>query len=1102
MAVYRNGQIWVRQATTAPPAEPSETQSAGYAFIQDEAAGLPTATAFKQSWFAPDTGNSYVWYDNGAGGTWLKSGVVVPIVTLGDNLEEIAAANNSSVLSQIVEVPPTRSDVEALVAERVEVRGAGVIDDVVGDVQVDLSEVGSLLIASTAGSFTLTPVNASLSRGVLYVTVYVTTNGHAMTFGRPHRWVGLLPSALSWVAGEKRTFRFTYLPNVEEWIAEELSAQFDLNASVVELADATGPAPDPDVPTPVVPFTAGVYRFDSGSFASGGVAADETSVGLGATSADAMVYLAVVDTADGNASEPTVDGVRWFVDPTVTDLSTWASTQPAIGENGFAHSSIVAPWSFTFDSRQDPTGQSNPSWDADGDHDIYAQVRFTNGLVTSVKVDLAVNNSVVTPPPAPGAPTSFAVSPLTNGLRGTWVAPTTGETGSSTITVGTAPTAMAAGYASRTITIPEDTEAGDVVLLVVNDENNPTPNPITVPSGYVQIGTRATTGTSGGQSLFYKVATGVEPSASVAVSSANIGGYAIVLKGVSPTSALDVTVQQGSNSTPAGVTTATDGALVVQCVMTNEENQLALGTANGFALQAGGEAFDTLQGNDWSAGCATKTQSTAGASGAPTWVQERGPTGQYAWHTVAFRPASTGGTTTAVGYETQLGNSAWVDVGNVLTYDWTGLTGGVAQTVRVRAYDSIGQRGSAASTSGTPDGTAPPVTIRKTVAGYSTNSNGTEVNVSAFGRNVDRDGVYIAFGPGCRRNMSKTAMPTPLALGNEIDFAYNRYLSNLRTTGFTNRANPGKPRLQVTFQLSLTGLSARKYNTKGVLINQHIPSLLDMAMTARGDRDFALVRGAEAIKANTTGGYDWVELMVMTPSHEMNGAWYASYNGVDTDLIGVSSLMNASYAEWGADVAEALRTAGETGDRGPVWALAWKRVVNAYRSVDPRFWFSLNVSTGAAAADGDGTNSAWNTDAIDSVAGYFDSIDIDGYCRGSGIPDYKGSGDINDPANWTFDLDATLADIDAMAAQYGVALGVGEAAAQFVLPGYTVAGYPTDQEASVWLRRLLTWYDSRHTHMFNYWQATSDKVAGTDYAVDPVRQPKSFAVLKEFFPAP
>jgi hypothetical protein len=182
--------------------------------------------------------------------------------------------------------------------------------------------------------------------------------------------------------------------------------------------------------------------------------------------------------------------------------------------------------------------------------------------------------------------------------------------------------------------------------------------------------------------------------------------------------------------------------------------------------------------------------------------------------------------------------------------------------------------------------------------------------------------------------------------------------------------------------------------------------------------------------------------------------------------------------------------------------LAWKRVVNAYRSVDPRFWFSLNVSTGAAAADGDGTNSAWNTDAIDSVAGYFDSIDIDGYCRGSGIPDYKGSGDINDPANWTFDLDATLADIDAMAAQYGVALGVGEAAAQFVLPGYTVAGYPTDQEASVWLRRLLTWYDSRHTHMFNYWQATSDKVTGTDYVVDPVRQPKSFAVLKEFFPAP
>ena len=52
--------------------------SSGYTFEQDEADGTPTATAFNQSWFAADTGITYIWYDLGDGmvsnGTWLQSG--------------------------------------------------------------------------------------------------------------------------------------------------------------------------------------------------------------------------------------------------------------------------------------------------------------------------------------------------------------------------------------------------------------------------------------------------------------------------------------------------------------------------------------------------------------------------------------------------------------------------------------------------------------------------------------------------------------------------------------------------------------------------------------------------------------------------------------------------------------------------------------------------------------------------------------------------------------------------------------------------------------------------------------------------------------------
>ena len=69
----------------------------------------------------------------------------------------------------------------------------------------------------------------------------------------------------------------------------------------------------------------------------------------------------------------------------------------------------------------------------------------------------------------------------------------------------------------------------------------------------------------------------------------------------------------------------------------------------------------------------------------------------------------------------------------------------------------------------------------------------------------------------------------------------------------------------------------------------------------------------------------------------MNLHAHANYWGTQTELIGVAALTDASEAEWGKPVADALKHAGATGDRGRVWALAWNQVYNTFIAVDPRF---------------------------------------------------------------------------------------------------------------------------------------------------------------------
>lgn len=978
-------------------------------------------------------------------------------------------------------------------------RSSATITGAVGVVDIDVSQASSWLVTSTSGDYTLKPTGFSGPEVVVvYVTVYTTTTGHDFTWGADVRYVGLTPDQSTFTADEKRQFRFTYIPSTAEWIGEELSAQFELDTGAVVLTDAAGSVPDTSQPSPSEPITPAVYRFDSGTYASGGVQADETTVGTGSAAADANVYLAVVDSADGDAYASEINRVRWFVDPGNTTFTTWAATAPSIGVNGYVGNATAPPWKLEFDCTSDPTGQNDPSWDSDGAHDIYAQILYDNTYVGSVKVDLTVDNDE-TAPDAPGAPTSFsATAGDPNEVDLSWTAPSSGGGSAATPATGTDPSGIDHAWQSVTVAIPETTTAGQLVICCITCQASTQPTLSTdTGSTYTRIGDWVgTTSRAHWQGLFYKVAGASEADPTFTLASTNIGGWAICVDDVDTSDPFDATTLSG-DFTPTGITTSTNDALVMTFVLDSAYQAVTIGTANGFTAEASGLAFGANRGSGWSSVCASKSMSTAGASGIPTWTAAS--LDICGWHTIALKPGSTGESTTATGYEFRYGESSPptsqpFDIGNVTSYTVTGLTAGTTYYFQVRAYDALSQRGTWSSIdSATPTGSPvePPSGDLKTVSGYSVNSGGIGQNISVYGSAMIGPGVSIP-RVAYRANSNKVG-PWNLAtfFNNQIPNALNTYNA---ATDFVG-TDPGKPRFNGTTVLSWTGTSARVNDA-----NDHINSLLDLARCARGDYNTHYIAAAQALVANTSGGYDWVECSVVSPAIEANGAWFASYFGVQDELIGVTALTNASDAEWGADVADALREAGTDGDRGHVWALAWKQFVESFWSVDPDIWIGLNLAQESANPDGvPSGESNWNPTALNGIAGYFNSIDLDLYCRGAGLPTYDGSGDVGDPANYTMtQLRATLAEAEAVAAANNVAVGMGEFAAQFDRPA---GDSPTDQEAAVWFREVFEWYNARPSHLAFLWRQadTSAIPAGSTYLVDPARHPLTWAVFQEYF---
>jgi hypothetical protein len=197
--------------------------------------------------------------------------------------------------------------------------------------------------------------------------------------------------------------------------------------------------------------------------------------------------------------------------------------------------------------------------------------------------------------------------------------------------------------------------AGDVAILVLTGSHGNTSSYAPDVSGisYTQIATVfQDVGSFDAQcTAYYKVLTTAEAAPAITVPTPYAQSFGVLTAQVlvyrnvhaSITDAAAVTTGFGTSTTtptPIGITTVTNGAVVLSIIGVINDNALAFnsGGDQGFTLRAGGADYDTTIGGDFSVGIAEKVIPTAGAVTCPTWLLST--TGEKgAAITIALKPA-------------------------------------------------------------------------------------------------------------------------------------------------------------------------------------------------------------------------------------------------------------------------------------------------------------------------------------------------------------------------------------------------------------------------------------------------------------------------------
>jgi len=167
-------------------------------------------------------------------------------------------------------------------------------------------------------------------------------------------------------------------------------------------------------------------------------------------------------------------------------------------------------------------------------------------------------------------------------------------------------------------------------------------------SGYTSLGRNSNATRTMTIEALGKLDNGSESAPSVSCSSATAGwgGAILAWRGGNRTTFEDAAAvlsdaAAAATFQPTGITTTTNGAMMISFAATKDDNALNFNTANGFTARASGAAYDGSAGNgsDYSIAVGDKIIAILGAATCPTWNQSVNGTDAWVALTLALKPA-------------------------------------------------------------------------------------------------------------------------------------------------------------------------------------------------------------------------------------------------------------------------------------------------------------------------------------------------------------------------------------------------------------------------------------------------------------------------------
>lgn len=197
------------------------------------------------------------------------------------------------------------------------------------------------------------------------------------------------------------------------------------------------------------------------------------------------------------------------------------------------------------------------------------------------------------------------------------------------------------------ITLPSGVLEGHRLLMLLASRGD-AERTWTYPGGWAQHAKfKLATASIGTIAVASKVAGASEaaPGMSIDIATGGWSGQIASFSGVDATTPMDVAPVVGAQASegltwePPNLTTLTPNALVVSCVMVNDDSDLFLSIAQSFIARMSGAAYSTVTGSDHSVGMATKLQATPGLVTMCQWGQGINGPDRQTGITLALRPA-------------------------------------------------------------------------------------------------------------------------------------------------------------------------------------------------------------------------------------------------------------------------------------------------------------------------------------------------------------------------------------------------------------------------------------------------------------------------------